>query len=244
MPITDRTRKILWGKSGNKCAMCRHTLVVEPTWNDSESVVGEECHIISGSENGPRYDKAYPTSKIDDISNLVLLCRIHHKQVDDQTETYTTILLRQMKQNHEIWVEQKLKEQPEEVPFGIRRIRKNIPGKLGLMKSGKDLLNLASGCHGSYQDYSEDLNDEETEFVGGFFQDVSDWTDLTAGFEPLEKMNAAKSIDDLIKRLNEQGFKVFAATEDQRLEGGINKPSTFRVLHLSVKRTTDPDIVS
>ncbi len=59
MNITDKDRKILWGRSGNRCAICKHELVIEATPNDAESVVGEECHIISGSPNGPRHDPTY-----------------------------------------------------------------------------------------------------------------------------------------------------------------------------------------
>ena len=54
MPITDKTRKILWGRSGNRCAICKNELVIDATGQDAESVVAEECHIISPRQNGPR----------------------------------------------------------------------------------------------------------------------------------------------------------------------------------------------
>src|SRR5579864_8713753 len=104
MAITDKTRKILWGRSGNRCAICRWELVIDATAADDESVVGEECHITSGRGQGPRYDRSVPDERIDDAENLVLLCRVHHKMVDDQYETYTAELLRNLKQNHEKWV--------------------------------------------------------------------------------------------------------------------------------------------
>ena len=224
--------------------MCRHSLVVDPTALDSESVVGDECHIISGAKEGPRHDPGFPTSEIDELSNLMLLCRIHHKLVDDQVETYTAELLRSMKANHEKWVEHKLKDQPEVPSVRIRRIKSEIPTQLPIIQSGKDLLNLAMGCHGSYPDYSNDLDDEETNLVGGFIQNVSDWADLAEGLEPIERIRAAKFLDEEIKALNERGFMVFAALENQRVEGGISGPSTFRVLHLSVKRGSDPGVVT
>src|SRR5205085_1467643 len=46
--ISDKTRKLLWGRSGNRCAICRRTLSVDGTVVDAEAVVGEECHIVSG----------------------------------------------------------------------------------------------------------------------------------------------------------------------------------------------------
>ena len=60
MAITDKARKVLWGRSGNRCAICRQKLVVEQTDLDAESVVGDECHIISGLPNGPRHDSSIP----------------------------------------------------------------------------------------------------------------------------------------------------------------------------------------
>ena len=47
MPISDKNRKILWARSGNRCAICRLPLVVEQTAKDSESVIAAECHIIA-----------------------------------------------------------------------------------------------------------------------------------------------------------------------------------------------------
>jgi hypothetical protein len=244
VPISDKNRKVLWGKSGNRCAMCRHPLVLDPTDLDSESVVGDECHIVSGAQNGPRYDPNFPISAVDDLANLMLLCRVHHKLIDDQSETYTADLLRGMKANHERWVEEKLKDQPQIPPVRIRRIKSEVPTVLPAVTSGKELLNLAAGCHASYQDYSDDLNDEETDLVGGFIQNVSDWADLAAGFEPMESIRAAKSLDDEIKVLRERGFVVFAAVEKQRMEGGVGAPSIFRALHITVKRKSDPGVVA
>jgi len=91
---------------------------------------------------------------------------------------------------------------------------------------------------------SDDLDDKETDLVGGFIQNVSDWADLAEGLEPIERIRAAKSLDEKIKTLKERGFMVFAAIENQRMEGGISDPSIFRVLHLSVKRGSDPGVVA
>lgn len=243
VPITDKNRKILWAKSGNRCAVCRKPLIIEPTHQDPESVLGEECHIRSAAKAGPRHDPAFPANEIDGLSNLLLLCRVHHKMVDDQVETYTTNILTGIKTNHENWVEEKLKDEDKITPVRIKRISDEIPTKLPLILSGIDLLNLALGCHAAYNDYSDDLDDAETDLVGGFIQDISDWADLGFGMEPSERIRAAKSIDEGIKSLRESGFLVFAERERQRIEGGINGPSNFYVLHLSVKRGNDSGVV-
>lgn len=244
MPITDKNRKVLWGKSGNRCAICRQALVIDPTDNDPESVVGEECHIISGAKSGPRFDPTYPLENIDSLSNLMLLCRIHHKMVDDQAETYSADVLVGIKTNHERWVDQKLKNEPEIEPVRIKRISGEIPTTLPVMHSGKELLNLAVGCHGAYNDYSDDLDDAEIDLIGGFIQSVIDWAELADGFEPVERMRAAKAIDEQLRELNSNDFIVFAARERQRMEGGIYSPSNFYVLHLTVQRRNDPNVIN
>ncbi|MBV7469319.1 HNH endonuclease signature motif containing protein [Aeromonas sp. sif0611] len=244
MSISDKNRKILWGKSGNLCAICRQALVIDPTTADPESVVGDECHIISGAKGGPRHNPEFPTDEIDSLSNLMLLCRVHHKMIDDQEETYTASVLNNIKSNHEKWVAEKLSDKPQYSPVKIRRIKSEIPTQLPVIRSGKEILNLAMACHGTYSDYSDNLNDEEVDLVGGFIQNISDWGDIASELEPIERIRAAKQLDEEIQELSSKGFFVFAATEKQRMEGGINPPSTFLVLHLSIKRCTDPEVVT
>lgn len=243
MAITDKTRKILWGRSGNRCAICRQILVIDETSLDTESVVGDECHINSGAPKGPRYSLAVDPQGIDNLTNLLLLCRVHHKMVDDQFETYTAELLRTIKANHEHWVEEKFLEKPENAPVKIRRIPHEIPSKLIPINSGAELFNLASVCQGSYQDHSDDLNDDEVEVVGGFLQNLRDWIDIACDLEPIDKVRAKKSLSDEQNDLKSKGFLVFAAKEKQRLEGGIGQPSDFYVLHLVVSRVNNPDII-
>ena len=84
MAISNKTRKILWGRSGNRCAICKNEIVVDATAQDDESVVADECHIISSQTNGPRHDLSYPSEKLDSYENVILLCRTHHKMIDDQ----------------------------------------------------------------------------------------------------------------------------------------------------------------
>src|SRR5262245_52658631 len=101
MSITDKTRKILWGRSGSRCAFCRAELIMAATAVDDESIVAEEAHIVSGKIGGPRYDPAFPAEAIDSYENLLLLCAVHHKLVDDQSETFTAEILCHLKSNHE-----------------------------------------------------------------------------------------------------------------------------------------------
>jgi len=243
MAISDRTRKILWVKTGNRCAICRQKLVLDKTELDGESVVGDECHIVSEKKDGPRFTADIPLEEIDSEANLIILCKTHHKMIDDQVETYTVDLLTHIKKNHEKWVETKFSQEEIIKPVRIKRYKKEIPQKLARMLSGKALLNLAVGCSAMYQDYPDDLSTEETELIGGFIQTVTDWVDIYDPIEPFEKVRAAKSIHDDMVELDKNGFLVFAEPEKQILEGGISEGTAWNALHLSILRKGDPRII-
>jgi len=245
--ITDKTRKILWAKSGGRCAMCQHTLVLAPTHSDDESVVGEECHIVSGAAGGPRFDPSFPKEDVDSLGNLLLLCRIHHKQVDDQAVAFTASVLREIKVKHEAWVHETLENKPREAPqiapVTRTRFKSEIPAQLSVVTSGKALLDLALGCFGQYPYFGDDLTDEEVDLVGGFIEAVQEWADMLDASEVVETMRAAKAIDAMMVELAEHGFLVFAAVEQQRLEGGVGPSQMIRLLHLSVARASDRSVI-
>jgi hypothetical protein len=223
--------------------MCRQPLIVERTTKDDHSIVGDECHIRSGAPNGPRHDPTVELSKIDDVDNLLLLCRVHHKMVDDQFETYTADLLQTIKRNHEQWVNTQFKETEKQERVRIVRFKDEIPKHLLPIESGHELFNLINGCHGHYPYHSDGLSVEEIELVGGFIQNVKDWTDISEDLEPIDKLRAGKSLSDEIQELTRRGFRVFGARERQQIRGGVNPPSNFHVFHIAVARESDAMVV-
>lgn len=242
MPIGERTRKALWARSGNRCAICRQILIVDGTADDRESVVGEECHIVSGSPRGPRFDPQYSSGQVDDISNLLLLCGTHHKMVDDQFETYSVDVLRTIRANHEEWVESRLKTDAASRPVRLRRLRENIPVHLLLMRSGRRVIAMASSCYGMYPGYPDDLSGDEVELVGGFLQKLKDYMDLSSDLEPVDEVHASVDLDNELEALARRGFLVFTAVEEQIIEGGVGPSSPFPFLHVAVVRDSDSSI--
>ncbi|PFY80043.1 hypothetical protein [Bacillus toyonensis] len=110
MGISVKTRKLLWGKSANRCALsqCRIELVMDEMSTDNPSIIGEECHIIAKEDDGPRGNSNFPKDKRDLYDNLVLMCNIHHKIIDDQEQLYTVEKLKEIKKDHEEWVRNSL----------------------------------------------------------------------------------------------------------------------------------------
>lgn len=103
MAISQKTRKILWVRSGNTCAFpgCSQHLVIVRAVGEAEVVVGEEAHIVSQSPSGPRGSEAPPGGDVDGVANLLLLCPTHHRIIDEQTLTWSVEALRQIKESHE-----------------------------------------------------------------------------------------------------------------------------------------------
>jgi hypothetical protein len=99
MAISDKTRKKMWARSGNRCAICQIELVPIDRDESGGLNIGEECHIISSKPTGPRYIKEY--DNYDEYDNLILLCCNHHKEIDEQVILYPVDKLRRIKSEHE-----------------------------------------------------------------------------------------------------------------------------------------------
>lgn len=115
MSISLKTHKLLWGYSGNKCAIkeCRNDLIADETETDDESIIGDEAHIVARSEDGPRGKSKLTKEERDKYDNLILLCRKHHKIIDDQFNFYTVDKLNKIKSDHETWIKESLNPDKE-----------------------------------------------------------------------------------------------------------------------------------
>jgi hypothetical protein len=56
MAITDRTRKFLWGRSGNRCAIGNNELVVDATPDDDKSIIARMS--ATSSRHAPKVHAA------------------------------------------------------------------------------------------------------------------------------------------------------------------------------------------
>jgi len=124
MPISVKTQKMLWGRSANRCAICKIELVMDASQTDDESLIGEACHIVASSVDGPRGQSVLTAEQRDKFLNLILLCNVHHKQIDDQPGAFPVDQLLELKEDHEQWVRAALsfdaqKQRDDEIYMGI-----------------------------------------------------------------------------------------------------------------------------
>ena len=114
MTIPTKDIKILWAKAAGRCSMpdCRKVLVADASEAvpSKSTLIGENCHIIGEKDNSPRGKGMLNEDERNRYPNLILLCRIHHKIIDDDEKVWPIERLHLIKSNHEIWVETALTE--------------------------------------------------------------------------------------------------------------------------------------
>ena len=121
MSYSEKTVKMLWGRAANRCAICRMQLVMDRSGSDDESIVGDIAHIVARDEDGEKGPRSVASlspeekerhalliSNRNKYVNLLVLCKNHHKQVDDQPSAFPVAKLLQIKESHETWVHESL----------------------------------------------------------------------------------------------------------------------------------------
>lgn len=94
-----KTQRRLFALSGNRCAFTDCPMrLVDPT---TGSNVGEVCHIKGEKPSAPRYDPNQDDKARHGFDNLIVMCNVHHKIIDDTPERYPVELLTELKQKHE-----------------------------------------------------------------------------------------------------------------------------------------------
>lgn len=111
MSISNRDKKFLWTRAGNCCSyryegeICNEELAILK--DEKKVLIGEECHIVGKDSSKPRYIDEFP--KKETLSNRILLCRNHHKMIDDNEDIYSIDILKKMKKEHEDSIAERIK---------------------------------------------------------------------------------------------------------------------------------------
>lgn len=219
MAITDRTRKILWVKAGGRCSICHEQLATESFDNDDPSVFGEECHIVARSPGGPR---AAEIEDIDGYGNLILLCRKHHKQVDDQRSHFTVHRLKEIKRKHE--------ELEANRGGPIRLIPDPTKPKSEVLKlclTGEALWQVLDGTLSFNPSWPADLSDDQADAVDSLVDALRDWLNVASELSYKEKRQAGKELTENVNRLASLGLFIGTRDRYMLLTGGASDDPPF-----------------
>jgi hypothetical protein len=239
MSISEKDRKTLWARSGNRCAFCRIELVSEKDENNVNLNLGEECHIISKKENGPRFKPDFKDDH-DAYSNLILLCCNHHRIIDEQFETFTDFVLHQIKLNHEKWVKSVI-----DSAAGFKKdAKKRI---LPRITSGKELVDIVSGMHASEFDYDELKTEDELQTIGSFLQNLRDWGDLLgmAVVETYQSIELGFNLTKDLQEIEKLGFLVFGECRRSKMTNDKKEDlGTWKIGTIVIVRRGNPNIIN
>lgn len=238
MAITDKARKTLWARSGNRCAICRIELVADKNQHDKNLNIGDECHIISEKENGPRYKRDF--KNVDSYENLILLCKNHHRQVDELWETFTIEILRTVKINHELWIKVVIDQANSSLKKGTNN---NV---LKRITTGKQLLDIIFGVEANQYDHDELQTQEEVSLIGGFLQNLQDYGDIISleGMEKGEQIQLSFDLNKDIKNIEDCGFFIFGERKSSKMTNANKEDlGTWDIAVVSIVRKNNPAIV-
>ncbi len=186
---------------------------------------------MSASLQGPRGGLQLD-GDFDAYENLILLCGVHHKLVDDQSETYTRELLLSMKTNHEAWVQTALdtsNAKAGEAPLLFRVL------------DGHSLFTLLPGSLGLAYDYDRLGNAQVESLVAVVMDGVKDYLDIWDEMSVSQRIETENEYSKLIKQLEAEGYWLFAATHEGKY-AFAGQATRLRVLHLHVIHNTNPAV--
>lgn len=238
MAITDKTRKALWAKSGNRCLLCRIELVQEADDTNDKVIIGEECHIISSKNKGPR-GNTEQLNDFDHIDNLVLLCANDHKRIDELTDIYTVDTLRLFKTVHESWVKTTL----ERDVIAFTNDQNNIKS-LPKITSGKQIVDLINGSQIFDFTHDELKNEGEANLIGGLFEELKDYGDILSDMSYSDIAKLGIQYNEELEKLSDIGFLLFGLRRKIRLRNDKQEDmGVYDTASLVAVRKDNPSIV-
>lgn len=213
---------------------------------DRDSVVGDECHIVGRGARGPRSGEIAP-ALTDNYDNLIVLCKTDHKRVDDQSQFFTSGVLRAMKIDHEAWVEGRLRFPdvvPGQAPLAFSppkffRAPREQELTLNRIESGQELLNLLAVSCQSITSHDDAADECEAELIADFLEEVFGWAEVGEDMTHGDHVRASFTLTERIRHLEANKYLVFAGRVPRTVEiNGRRHP--WSVTSIRVVRMTNP----
>lgn len=173
--LTEKENIALWVASGGRCAICNKELI----WEEDRGVIinlADKAHIIAHSDDGPRgginlSHFGLTADDLDSINNLMLLCKNHHKIVDDCPEKFPADRLFKLKNDHASSIKRKLDKQSSSLAV-IHRTMDDTPFSINLAKN-EDVLLLGQTEHREkFKEFSTEGWEAAKKRTKGFYEQV------------------------------------------------------------------------
>lgn len=233
MTISDKTRKVLWGKSGNKCSICKNDLTDNVGTNSQHTIIGEECHIVSPKVNGPRHNSSYPKHKLNSYENLILLCLKHHKIIDDNADQFPIDKLKEMKAKHENWVTSLLSESKTLIPVKIIKHSKEV--LLTQTMSGREVVDLCCTSYAYHFENDDPDTEEEMMLIQDLFSLLEDCDVIND--QPKAIVQVSFEVNKIIGALSSRGYITMITKEIAKITGGVrDEPEPWPIAYVVVRK--------
>lgn len=236
MTITSQTRKMLWGRAHNMCAMCRQPLTESDEQGDL--VLGEEAHIVARSPGGPRGQDG-SRQDVDGYANLILLCSTDHKRIDAKPSQYPTQWLLSAKAKHEKWARDHFTSGPQRVVANDDESA--IP--LVPLITGEAVWGVVASAHmfmmrSAQGDGDRAASDAADEFLtlARDYGEIAD-TVQDAGFGAVR--DAQRALDEAIEELWGHGLFAYGRRLKRTILGGNGPAMPIDVASVAVLHAED-----
>jgi hypothetical protein len=192
-------------------------------------VVGDEAHIVARSPDGPRGGQLDPAA-LDEYDNLILVCKTHHKVVDDQHETFTADFLRTLKRVPEQWVRDRLEETSDSHTV-VRRL-----------SDGRAVWALLDGALSmsveSLDEGTAEVDEALADLSDAFLQLLNDYLDVIPDIH-IQGMSAIRQAQRTLGELLEHGLVVLGGRRTLAV-GGEPWPDAVFVITLASSLSSEP----
>ncbi len=106
--LSQLTRQVLWAKAAGRCQYegCNKPLIGDLISGAEDKNFGFVAHIVADDPSGPRGDPTRSLKLSNDVTNVMLMCHVHHKLIDvDDIDGHPEQRLLAMKAAHERRIE-------------------------------------------------------------------------------------------------------------------------------------------
>ena len=165
------------------------------------STLEKNVTLLVSQLKGPRHVDNY--QDYDSYDNLILLCRNHHKEIDDisNVSIYTKEKLHQIKHEHEKWVSESLTV--------------NIPQKgieVPILLFGNELFNILSASSGLSPNNDDCKNEAAAEYIANIWQMLSDYIDIIPDLTVYDQKKLEWDLHNLLNEMSEKGYFLYGKT--------------------------------